>query len=122
MTARGVVTYGVPEFAHSGREFFRTFRCVNHPAIHDEKLFEIHYGVHAETLLASLVAPSSGRLQSSAIMGSNSRLASSLGTKASTNDNACVGISLPESNMTFNSGLTRFISTATSCPFMPDIS
>jgi hypothetical protein len=58
MIARGVVIYGIPEFAHSGREFFRTFRRVNHPAIHDEKLLEIHYGVHAETPLPSLVAPS----------------------------------------------------------------
>src|SRR6266581_2019188 len=82
-----VVIYGIPEFAHSGREFFRNFRCVNHSAIHDEKLFEIHYGVHAETLLASLVAPSPGWLQSSAIIGSNSRLASNLGTKASTKAN-----------------------------------
>ena len=58
MAVRGVVIYGIPDFADSGRVFFRTSGCVNHPAVHGEKLFEIHYGVHAETLLASLVAPS----------------------------------------------------------------
>jgi hypothetical protein len=35
------------------------------------------------------------RLQSSATMGSNCRLAESLGTKASTRANACVGLTLP---------------------------
>jgi len=62
MTVRGVVTNSIPEFAHSGREFFRTFWCLNNSAIHDEKLFEIHYGVHGETLLAFLVTPSGSKV------------------------------------------------------------
>jgi hypothetical protein len=66
----------------------------------------IHSGFHGENLVASLVVLSCARLQSSAIIGGNSRLASSLGTKASTKANACVGTSLPESNMTDKSGLT----------------
>jgi len=48
--------------------------------------------------------------------------ASSFGTKASTKAKACVGTSVPESNTTGNSGLTRFISAATTCPLIPGIS
>src|SRR3984957_18148458 len=62
------------------------------------------------------------RLQNSATMGSSWRLASSFGTKASTEANAWVGTSLPESKITSNSGRRRFIARATSSPFMPGIS
>ena len=58
MIAPVVGGHRLPEQAHGGREFFRTFRCVNYPAIEDEKLFEIHCGVHSENLLALIATPS----------------------------------------------------------------
>jgi hypothetical protein len=53
---------------------------------------------------------------SSAIIGSNCRLASSYGTNPSTKANTCGGISLPDIMMTITPGIARLISKATSHP------